>query len=103
MKPLAGATTARQPYQRYDTIEDTETTRSDIEAEFGPAIAAVVAEVTDDKSLPDVRDVASSPRPLIGRSSGNTNTSIGRAVVERMRGTHEVLEGLFHDAYGARP
>jgi hypothetical protein len=79
VKPLAGATTARQPYQRYLTIEDTETTRSEIEAEFGPAIAAAVAEVTDDKSLPNVRDVASSPRPLIGRSSGNTNTSIGRA------------------------
>ena len=36
----------------HDTVEDTETTIGEIEAEFGNAIAAIVAEVTDDKSLP---------------------------------------------------
>jgi hypothetical protein len=36
----------------HDTIEDTETTREELEREFGPEVAALVVEVTDDKSLP---------------------------------------------------
>ena len=36
----------------HDTIEDTQTTRAELEAEFGSEIAAIVAEMTDDKSLP---------------------------------------------------
>ena len=36
----------------HDTIEDTETTEAELKAEFGSEIAAVVAEMTDDKSLP---------------------------------------------------
>lgn len=40
----------------HDTVEDTPTTRDEIEAEFGADVAALVMEVTDDKSLPkDVR------------------------------------------------
>jgi (p)ppGpp synthase/HD superfamily hydrolase len=36
----------------HDTLEDTETEREELEARFGRAVAAIVAEVTDDKSLP---------------------------------------------------
>jgi guanosine-3',5'-bis(diphosphate) 3'-pyrophosphohydrolase len=36
----------------HDTVEDTETTREELEREFGNAVSAVVMEVTDDKSLP---------------------------------------------------
>ena len=36
----------------HDTIEDTDATREELEREFGPEVAALVAEVTDDKSLP---------------------------------------------------
>ncbi|XP_063706538.1 guanosine-3',5'-bis(diphosphate) 3'-pyrophosphohydrolase MESH1 [Culicoides brevitarsis] len=36
----------------HDTVEDTETTFDEIENEFGPKIREIVAEVTDDKSLP---------------------------------------------------
>ena len=36
----------------HDTVEDTETTLEDIGAEFGERVAGLVAEVTDDKSLP---------------------------------------------------
>ena len=36
----------------HDTVEDTDTTFEEIEARFGPRVAALVAEVTDDKSLP---------------------------------------------------
>ena len=35
----------------HDAIEDTDVTLAEIEAEFGSDIAALVAEVTDDKSL----------------------------------------------------
>jgi len=36
----------------HDTVEDTATTLPEIEAAFGKSVAAMVAEVTDDKSLP---------------------------------------------------
>lgn len=36
----------------HDTLEDTDTEREELEALFGPEVASVVAEVTDDKSLP---------------------------------------------------
>lgn len=35
----------------HDTIEDTATTEEELAAEFGPEVAGLVAEVTDDKSL----------------------------------------------------
>jgi len=35
----------------HDTIEDTETTAEEIERQFGPAVAHLVLEVTDDRSL----------------------------------------------------
>jgi guanosine-3',5'-bis(diphosphate) 3'-pyrophosphohydrolase len=36
----------------HDTIEDTNTTPEELEAEFGPEVRRVVEEVTDDKELP---------------------------------------------------
>lgn len=36
----------------HDTIEDTETTAEELEAEFGPVVRRIVEEVTDDKRLP---------------------------------------------------
>ncbi len=36
----------------HDTLEDTETTRRELQRAFGARIAALVSEVTDDKSLP---------------------------------------------------
>jgi (p)ppGpp synthase/HD superfamily hydrolase len=38
----------------HDTVEDTGTTKEELEREFGEDIADLVAEVTDDKSLPKV-------------------------------------------------
>lgn len=37
----------------HDTIEDTETTQSELAAHFGVRVASMVAEVTDDKSILD--------------------------------------------------
>jgi (p)ppGpp synthase/HD superfamily hydrolase len=49
----------------HDTLEDTEPEYEELVAMFGEAIAAIVAEVTDDKSLPKDerkrRQVASAP------------------------------------------
>lgn len=36
----------------HDTVEDTDTSLAEIEQHFGPDVSAIVAEVTDDKSLP---------------------------------------------------
>lgn len=36
----------------HDTIEDTNTTRAELDEVFGPEVRRVVEEVTDDKSLP---------------------------------------------------
>jgi (p)ppGpp synthase/HD superfamily hydrolase len=36
----------------HDTVEDTETTPEELDRHFGPEVRRVVAEVTDDKSLP---------------------------------------------------
>ena len=36
----------------HDTVEDTETSIDELEARFGASVASIVAEVTDDKSLP---------------------------------------------------
>src|SRR6476619_379061 len=36
----------------HDTIEDTSTTRDELAQQFGERVAALVAEVTDDMSLP---------------------------------------------------
>jgi guanosine-3',5'-bis(diphosphate) 3'-pyrophosphohydrolase len=36
----------------HDVLEDTEVLYSELEARFGPAVASMVAEVSDDKSLP---------------------------------------------------
>ena len=35
----------------HDTIEDAETTEAELKAAFGPEVAGIVAEMTDDKSL----------------------------------------------------
>lgn len=36
----------------HDTVEDTETSLEEVEALFGPSVAKIVDEVSDDKSLP---------------------------------------------------
>lgn len=116
----------------HDTIEDTDTTQAELETEFGPAIVAVVAEVTDDRSLPkaerkrlqvehaahisrpaklvkladkicNLRDVASSPPADWSIERKREYFDWARSVVERMRGTHDLLERLFDAAYAARP
>jgi GTP diphosphokinase / guanosine-3',5'-bis(diphosphate) 3'-diphosphatase len=116
----------------HDTIEDTATTQAELEAEFGPAVAAVVAEVTDDKSLLkherkrlqvehaahisksaklvkvadkicNLRDVANSPPLDWSLERKREYFDWARSVVDRMRGTDAMLEELFDAAYSRRP
>jgi GTP diphosphokinase / guanosine-3',5'-bis(diphosphate) 3'-diphosphatase len=110
----------------HDTIEDTETSPAELVAAFGPAIGAVVAEVTDDKRLLkaerkrlqiehaahisyeaklvkmadkicNVRDLVTAPPDWPIDRKHEYFVWAGR-VVDQMRGTHVKLEALFDSA-----
>jgi GTP diphosphokinase / guanosine-3',5'-bis(diphosphate) 3'-diphosphatase len=116
----------------HDTIEDTETTSSELTDAFGSEIAAVVAEVTDDKTLPkaerkrlqiehaahisrrarlvkladkicNLRDVVSSPPPDWSLERRQEYFDWAKRVIDALRGTHPGLEALFDDVYARRP
>jgi guanosine-3',5'-bis(diphosphate) 3'-pyrophosphohydrolase len=55
----------------HDTIEDTRTTLEELQSEFGPEIASIVVELTDDKSLPRARrkDLQIEHAPHLGREA----------------------------------
>lgn len=112
----------------HDTVEDTETTFDEIEREFGPEVASVVAEVTDDKSLPkeerkrlqvakaalksraaklvkladkisNLRDIAVSPPADWPAERREAYFHWAGEVVEGLRGENSALEAAFDDAY----
>ncbi|MBI3892462.1 MAG: bifunctional (p)ppGpp synthetase/guanosine-3',5'-bis(diphosphate) 3'-pyrophosphohydrolase [Candidatus Wallbacteria bacterium] len=116
----------------HDTIEDTQTTREELESNFGPEVAAIVLEVTDDKSLPksrrkqhqiehaphlsvnaklvklgdkicNLRDVANSPPVDWSLERRRDYFEWARQVVEGIRGTNGALEKVFDDAYAKMP
>ncbi len=116
----------------HDTIADTETTRGELAQEFGPRIAGIVAEVTDDKDLPKVerkrlqvehaahisheaklvkladkicnlRDMLDSPPAKWDLARRQEYFDWAKDVVDRMRGTHPRLEQLFDEAFSGKP
>ncbi len=116
----------------HDTIEDTETTLDELEARFGKKVAAIVAEVTDDKSLSkeerkllqiakapskstdaklvkladkisNLRDLVASPPANWPLERKRQYFDWAREVVEGLRGQNLSLEAAFDDAYGQRP
>ena len=116
----------------HDTVEDTKTTLAEIEQAFGPAVAGIVGEVTDDKSLPkaerkrlqiqhaaqlsapaklvkladkicNLRDLDSSPPVGWSLERRREYFDWAKKVVDRIRGTHAHLEELFDAAYARRP
>ena len=116
----------------HDTVEDTETTPEELEAEFGKAIRDIVMEVSDDKSLPkeerkrlqvehaahssdkaklvkladkisNLRDVANSPPPKWPLERQQTYFEWAKAVIDQLRGVHPTLESLFDEAYSKKP
>ena len=116
----------------HDTIEDTETTEAELARLFGPEIAGIVMEVTDDKSLEkaerkrlqiahaatisapaklvkladkicNLRDVADAPPAGWDLARRREYFDWAKAVVDGLRGVHPVLEGVFDQAYRRRP
>lgn len=108
----------------HDTIEDTETTEEELATVFGREIAAIVAEVTDDKELekedrkrlqiehapqlsPEAKlvklaDKISNLRDIIHRPPADWDDkrkreyfSWAKRVVDGMRGVHPFLEHVF--------
>jgi GTP diphosphokinase / guanosine-3',5'-bis(diphosphate) 3'-diphosphatase len=115
----------------HDTLKDTDTVLGELERKFGTRVANTVREVSDDKTLSkrerkrllikhapalgyearlveladkicNVRDMASSS-PQAWTLERREYFDWAKAVVERLRGTHETLEKLFDEGYQRRP
>jgi guanosine-3',5'-bis(diphosphate) 3'-pyrophosphohydrolase len=116
----------------HDTLEDTQTSPAELRAAFGERVAGIVAEVTDDKSLPkaerkrlqiehaaaisreaklvkladkicNLRDMAEHPPASWDLARRREYFDWARAVIDRLRGVHPGLEGAFDAAYARRP
>jgi len=116
----------------HDTVEDTDTTPEEVEALFGPAMAAIVLEVTDDKALPkaerkrlqivraggaspsarlvkiadkicNLRDITSAPPVDWDLARRQAYFDWARELVNQIRGSHAGLEDVFDAAYAQRP
>ena len=116
----------------HDTVEDTETTFDDLEAEFGPEISKLVAELTDNKKLPkeerkrlqiehapslsprarivkladktcNLRDVAQDPPKGWPLQRKQEYFDWAKSVVDQIRNTNPALENAFAKAYANRP
>ncbi len=116
----------------HDTVEDTATTPEELVDAFGPRIARIVAEVTDDKSLSkaerkrlqvehaatisaeaklvkladkicNLRDVAQRPPSGWDLARRREYFDWAKSVVDRLRGAHVRLEAAFDAAYAKRP
>ena len=116
----------------HDTVEDTQTTAAELREVFGEKIAAIVLEVTDDKSLLkaerkrlqiehashisreaklvkladkicNVRDVSDHPPAKWDLTRRREYFEWAKAVVDQMRGVHPALEKRFDEAYARKP
>lgn len=116
----------------HDTVEDTDTSAEELEAEFGKAIRDIVMEVTDDKTLPNkqrkqaqidhaagisdkaklvkladkicnLRDVVNCPPPEWSLERRRDYFDWARAVIDGLRGVNAGLEAVFDAAFASRP
>jgi guanosine-3',5'-bis(diphosphate) 3'-pyrophosphohydrolase len=116
----------------HDTVEDTATTHEELVDAFGSRIARIVAEVTDDKTLPkaerkrlqiehaprisraaqlvkladklvNLRDVSERPPANWDLARRREYFDWARQVVDGLRGTHPRLEAAFDAAYAKKP
>ena len=116
----------------HDTVEDTETTPEELEAEFGAQIRNIVLEVTDDQHLPPVlrkrlqvlkaphashmaklvkladkicnlRDIISAPPEGWTVERKRAYFDWARQVVKGIRGTNQKLEAVFDEIYARKP
>jgi guanosine-3',5'-bis(diphosphate) 3'-pyrophosphohydrolase len=115
----------------HDTVEDTATTLEELEENFGPRIARIVAEVTDDQQLSkaerkrlqvehaaqlspeaklvkladkicNLRDVAERAPASWDLARRREYFDWAKRVVDGLRGTHPALEAAFDAAYAMR-
>jgi guanosine-3',5'-bis(diphosphate) 3'-pyrophosphohydrolase len=116
----------------HDTVEDTCTTNKELKSEFGPVISKMVAELTDDKSLPsevrkrrqvehapslssrarmvkladktcNLRDVVNDPPAKWSLKRKQEYFDWAKEVVDNIRGTNAKLEKAFDQAFAKRP
>ncbi|HEX7641950.1 MAG TPA: HD domain-containing protein [Burkholderiaceae bacterium] len=116
----------------HDTVEDTDTTEAELIAHFGAEVAAIVMEVSDDRSLPkaerkrlqvehavhpsaaakhvkladkicNLRDLASSPPADWPLERTQEYFDWAKRVIDALRGVNPQLEAIFDAAYAARP
>lgn len=116
----------------HDTVEDTATKPAEVRRRFGARIARIVAEVTDDKTLPkktrkrlqikhasrisdeaklvkladkicNLRDVARRPPADWTKARRREYFDWARRVIDGLRGVHPRLEAAFDAAYARRP
>jgi guanosine-3',5'-bis(diphosphate) 3'-pyrophosphohydrolase len=116
----------------HDTLEDTQTSPGELRTAFGERVARIVAEVTDDKSLPkaerkrlqiehaaaisreaklvkladkicNLRDMADHPPASWDLARRREYFDWAKAVIDRLRGVHPGLEAEFDAAYARRP
>jgi len=112
----------------HDTIEDTKTTEAELVEHFGPSVANIVAEVTDDKSLPkeerkrlqvtkapvksdgaklvkladkisNLRDIAEFPPADWSADRKERYLRWAKEVVDGLRGVNAQLERAFDEDY----
>jgi guanosine-3',5'-bis(diphosphate) 3'-pyrophosphohydrolase len=110
----------------HDTVEDVGVTKEEIAAKYGPRVAEMVAEVTDDKSLPkaerkrlqvehaphlspgakliklgdkisNITDVTNSPPADWDQQRRREYIDWGEQVVAGLRGTNPALESKFEE------
>lgn len=115
----------------HDTIEDTETRPEELQSIFGPKVASVVMEVTDDKSLEksvrkqrhvehaphmsreaklvkladkisNLRDILASPPADWSAERKQAYFEWAARVVVGLRGVHPGLESVFDGLYARR-
>jgi guanosine-3',5'-bis(diphosphate) 3'-pyrophosphohydrolase len=115
----------------HDTIEDTKTTRAELERHFGERVASMVAEVTDEKSqskrlrkhlqivhaphlsdgaklvkladkICNLRDIVARP-PDWDLELKQGYFDWAKRVVDGLRGAHAVLEAEFDRVHALRP
>lgn len=116
----------------HDTVEDTDTTLAELDKEFGPAISQLVAELSDDKSLPpeerkrrqlehasslshrareiklcdkisNLRDVIEDPPPGWSLERKQQYFDWAKSVVDKIRGANDELENAFDEMFAKRP
>ena len=112
----------------HDTIEDTQTTAEELESIFGPVVASIVLEVTDDKALEkhvrkqrqiehaahlstqaklvkladkicNLRDILASPPANWSADRKRAYFDWAAQVVGGVRGVHPGLEAVFDGIY----